>query len=67
MPITNVNASKHWRDRAVKMRALVATMKDTHAHILMNDLADDYDKLADNRERQATSQFSSLVPGAGKT
>jgi hypothetical protein len=57
MRITQTNGSKHWRDRAVKMRALVATMKDTHAHILMNDLADDYDKLADNRDCQATTKY----------
>jgi hypothetical protein len=48
------NDSKHWRDRAVKMRAVVVTMRDTNAYILMNDLADDYDKIADKNERQAT-------------
>jgi hypothetical protein len=50
------NDSQYWRHRAIKMRAVVATMKDTHAHILMNDLADDYDRLAGDRERQATAK-----------
>jgi hypothetical protein len=57
MRTTQTNGSKHLRDRAVKMRAIVATMQDTQAHVLMNDLADDYDKLADNRERQATTKY----------
>jgi hypothetical protein len=38
------------------MRAGVVTMKDTDAHILMNDLADDYDRLADVNERQAITK-----------
>jgi hypothetical protein len=61
MSITKTNDSKHWRDRAVKMRAIVVTMKDTHAHILMNDLADDYDNLADDRERQAVHSIAATA------
>lgn len=40
------------------MRAVVVPMKDTHAYILMNNLADDYDKIADKNERQATKTIS---------
>jgi hypothetical protein len=46
--------SKHWRNRAGNIRAVAATMQGTEAHILMNDLANDYDKFADKAERQAT-------------
>jgi hypothetical protein len=41
------NDPKHWRDRAAQMRALALTMKDSEAAILMNDLAADYETLAD--------------------
>ena len=53
MRVVPANGSQYWRDRAVKMRAVVVTMKDTGAHILMNDLADDYDRLANDKERKA--------------
>jgi hypothetical protein len=33
--------------RAAKMRALALTMEDQETIILMNDLADDYDRLAE--------------------
>jgi len=45
----NTNDPQHWRDRAAHMRALALTMKDTEVATLMNDLAADYDKLADRR------------------
>jgi hypothetical protein len=38
---------KHWRDRAAEMRGLSEVMKDPKARVLLLDLADDYDKLAD--------------------
>jgi hypothetical protein len=47
------NGSQYLRDRAIRLRAVVATMHGTHAHVLMNDLADDYDRLAGDRERQS--------------
>jgi hypothetical protein len=50
------NDPQYWRDRAVKMRAAVVTMKGSDAHILMNDFADDYDTLADDKERQASAK-----------
>jgi hypothetical protein len=37
---------KHWRDRATKMRSVAVTMADSHAGILLNDLALHYDELA---------------------
>jgi hypothetical protein len=49
--------SKHWRERAGQMRALAITMKDTEAGILMDDLADEYDKIAEKSERQTTKEI----------
>jgi hypothetical protein len=49
---------KHWRDRATKMRSVAVTMADSHAGILLNDLAIHYEELADqalkvrHRERE---------------
>jgi hypothetical protein len=42
--------SKHWRDRATEMRALAEGMSNSRPAQLLNDLADDYDKLADRAE-----------------
>jgi hypothetical protein len=42
--------SKHWRDRATEMRALADGMSGSKPAQLLNDLADDYDKLADRAE-----------------
>lgn len=39
--------AQHWRDRAAQMRALSLTMGNPEVSALMNDLALDYDKLAD--------------------
>ena len=48
MPSDDINDSKHWRDRAAEMRALVDTMKDPETIAIMRRLADDdYDKLED--------------------
>ena len=41
---------QHWRERAAKMRELARTMTDTESAILMNDLAADYDKLAERAD-----------------
>jgi hypothetical protein len=41
------NDPQHWRERAAKMRELARTMADPNAAILMNDLAAEYDKLAE--------------------
>jgi hypothetical protein len=53
MPRNTTNDPNHWRDRAAQMRALALTMKDPETVILMNDLAADYDKLADRATLKA--------------
>ena len=50
------NDSKHWRDRAAQIWGIAIKMQGTEAAILMGDLANDYDKFADNNERQATKE-----------
>jgi hypothetical protein len=50
MPPHNTDDPQHWRDRAAKMRSLAVTMAGSNAAILMNDLAADYDKLAERAE-----------------
>jgi hypothetical protein len=50
------NDPKHWRDRAAKMRALAVTMNDSEVVILLNDLAADYDKLADRAAIKANGK-----------
>jgi hypothetical protein len=42
----DISDPEHWRDRAARMRGLAIKMLGTQAAILMNDLADDYDRLA---------------------
>ena len=46
---------KRWRDRAAKMRGLAVKMAGSHAAILMNDLAIDYEELADLAALKAKS------------
>jgi hypothetical protein len=50
MSARNTNDPQHWRDRAAKMRELARTMTDTETAILMNDLAADYDRLAERTD-----------------
>jgi len=50
------NDSKHWRDRAAQIRGIAITMQGTEVAILMGDLANDYDKIADKNERQPTKE-----------
>jgi hypothetical protein len=38
---------QHWRDREAQMRALAVKMAGSEAAILVNDLATDYEKLAE--------------------
>ena len=37
---------QHWRDRAARLRGLAIKMMGTEAAVLINDLADDYERLA---------------------
>ena len=46
----DTNDPQHWRDRAAQMRSLAATMGGSEAAILMNDLAAEYDMLAERAE-----------------
>jgi hypothetical protein len=54
------HGSKHWRNRAGNIRAVAATMQDTNAGTLMDDLANDYDKFADKAERRAAQAADKL-------
>jgi hypothetical protein len=47
--------SKYWRDRAGQFRSLAVKMSGCEAAILIGDLANDYDKIAYNSERQVTN------------
>ncbi len=58
MPRSNVNDSKHWRDRAAEMRIWSDGMKDIDAQAMMLRLADDYDKLADRADVRANGEAS---------
>ena len=50
MTLQGLNDARHWRDRAAEMRVLSADMKDLEAQLMMVNLANDYDKLADRAE-----------------
>jgi hypothetical protein len=50
MSTGNTNDPRHWRERAAQMRALAVQMAGSQAAILMNDLAADYEKLAERAE-----------------
>ena len=50
MSTGDTNDPPHWRNRAAKMRELARTMTDTETAILKNDLAADYDKLAERAD-----------------
>jgi hypothetical protein len=57
-----LNDAKHWRDRAAEMRVLAAEMQNTRTAMLMNDLAHDYDKLADRAEERAKTDEQAASP-----
>jgi hypothetical protein len=65
MPTPITNDPNHWRDRAAKMRELARTMTDAQSAILMNDLAADYDKLAERAAIKANGKKPPLngTPG----
>ena len=53
---TDADDPQHWRDRAAQMRALAVKMAGSEAAILMNDLATDYEKLAERAEIRANGK-----------
>jgi hypothetical protein len=54
---------KHLRDRATTIRGLAVKMAGSHAAILMNDLAVDYDKQAE----MASLKINGKPPSNGKS
>ena len=60
LPPRNTNDPNHWRERAAQMRALAVTMRDTEVFVLMNDLAADYDTLADRAAARRADGSKSL-------
>ena len=56
MSTRNTNDPQHWRDRAAQMRALAVKMGRLEAAILINDLAADYEKLAERAEVKANGK-----------
>jgi hypothetical protein len=47
MRVRDINDHQHWRGRAAQMRGIAIKMMGTEAAILINDLADEYDRLAE--------------------
>jgi hypothetical protein len=47
---------QHWRDRAAQLRSLAIKMAGSEAAILINDLAADYEKLAERAEIRANGK-----------
>ena len=56
MPPRNTNDPQQWRERAAQMRALAVKMAGSEAAILINDLAADYEKLAERAEIKANGK-----------
>jgi hypothetical protein len=48
MSLVKIDKFKNWSDRAAKMRALAMGTTNKTAANLMSNLADDYEKAADN-------------------
>ena len=62
LTLQGINDSKHWRDRAAKMRVLSDEIKDLDAQRMMLKLANDYDKLADRAEDRAARDMTGPSP-----
>jgi hypothetical protein len=56
---------RHWRNRAAALRGLAVKMAGSHAAILMNDLAIDYEKQAEKAAANASGKtpLSNSKPG----
>jgi hypothetical protein len=57
MALSNVNDSKHWRDRAAEMRILSTMMEHVETQAIMIRLADDYDALAVRAEARSNGGY----------
>ena len=56
----DTNNSQHWRERAAQMRLLAIKMAGSQAAILINDLAADYEKLAERAEIKANGKKAAI-------
>lgn len=56
MPPRDTDDPQHWRDRAAQLRSLAVKMAGSEAAILINDLAADYEKLAERAEIRASGK-----------
>jgi hypothetical protein len=56
------NNSRHWRDRAEKMRRLAETMGHPHVARLMLDLANDYETRAGQATRASAKADHPRTP-----
>ena len=56
MSTGDTNGPRHWRERAAQMRALAVKMAGSEAAILINDLAADYEKLAERAAIRANGK-----------
>ena len=62
MTLSQINDTKHWRDRAAEMRALSDMMDDAEAVAIMLRLANDYDLLADRAAERAGHDANAPSP-----
>jgi hypothetical protein len=62
MTLSQINDTKHWRDRAAEMRALSDMMDDAEAVAIMLRLANDYDILADRAAERAGHDTNAPSP-----
>ena len=56
MSTGDTNDPQHWRDRAAQLRSLAVKMAGSEAAVLINDLAADYEKLAERAEIKANGK-----------
>ena len=56
MSTRDTDDPQHWRDRAAQFRSLAIKMAGSQAAILINDLAADYEKIAERAEIKANGK-----------
>jgi hypothetical protein len=57
---------KHWRKRAAEMRSLAAAMPDHQQSVLMTDLAEEYDRLADKAALRPKGRRPNSAPHSNR-